>query len=187
MNICQTDSIPAPKDITQEQLEEIIESEDEVGFRIPMSIGEVRPEADKKGEEAKACDVAINPKFFEKIQAIPLFKSFLLAVVFEGLKHKHNLHCTDERVILKNRKAYGTLQMHRIEQREIDEKMGKKEPSIQEIAGITDNIKSKPMIEELSATTNHKVPDYRLYKKKEEPSVLYGEFKLPDIVRFVKH
>lgn len=183
INICQTDAIPAPKDITESQLEEILENEDETNFKIPMSIGEVRPETDTKGEQAKACDIAINPKFFEKIQNAPLFRGFFLAVVFEGLKHKHGLHCTDER-ILKNRKTFGTLQMHRIEQREVAEKMGIKEGGLLPgISGKKDE-KSKPIIEVLPSGKNLdvKVPEYKLFRRKDDPQTLYGEFNFPDIV-----
>lgn len=184
INICQTDAIPPPKDISVEDLEDILDSEDS-GFKIPMSIGEIRSEADKKGQDAKACDVAIHPKFFEKVEAIPLFKSFFLAVVFEGLMHKHGLHCTDDRVILKNRKAYGTLQMHRIEQREINEKMGIKSPNMIQKAteGAGDN-KSLPKIETLASYENKTMePNYMLYRKKDDNDTLYGEFIFPDIVR----
>lgn len=193
INICQTDAIPPPKDISVQKLEKILDSEDS-DFKVPMSIGEIRSEADKKGVDAKACDVAINPKFFDKIEAIPLFKSFFLAVVFEGLAHKHGLHCTDDRVILKNRKAYGTLQMHRIEQREIDEKMRRKPPNlIQRATNILDfgdedraSLYEYMRPSKIEVLSHHGAPpikpNYILYRRRDDNDTLYGEFKFPDIV-----
>jgi len=39
--------LPAPKDITDEELLKLLEAEDPSGFRIPMSLGEPRAELDK--------------------------------------------------------------------------------------------------------------------------------------------
>lgn len=78
-------------------------------YRVGMSIAEIRSETDKKGEEAKACDVAINADFFKKVENSQLFRNFLIAVVIEGIENKFNIKTTDDRIILKNRKAFGTL------------------------------------------------------------------------------
>ncbi|KAK4875039.1 hypothetical protein RN001_011461 [Aquatica leii] len=186
VNICQTDALPPPEDLSESELTRLCDSDEPCNFRIPLSIGEVRVESDKKGVDAKAIDVAINPKFFLKIENTSLFKSFFLAVVFEGLSDKHHMHVTDERIVLKNRKAYGNLQLHRIQQREIDEKINainnKREILLEPESGP-----SKPKIEVLSSTSyvegvsDVKTPEYRLFKKLNEVNVLYGEFKLPNL------
>lgn len=111
INICTTDAIPPPKDITEEELNEILNTDEITDFKIPMSIGEIRIETDKKGEEAKACDVAINPVFLEKIENIQLFKDFFITVAMQGILNKHGIDSTDEKVLLKNRKAFGNLQV----------------------------------------------------------------------------
>ncbi|RZC31916.1 PIH1 domain-containing protein 1, partial [Asbolus verrucosus] len=153
-------------------------------FRVPMSIGEVRSEKDKKGEEAKVCDVAIHLDFLKKIENIQLFKNFFMTIVFEGLKDKHGVICRDDKIILKNRKAFGTLQMHRIQQREINEKMEKTNISlIDEISGNVDSNKPKPLIETIASTENvPRIPEYRLIRRKTQPNCLIGEFKFPDII-----
>ncbi|KAH0813609.1 hypothetical protein GEV33_009184 [Tenebrio molitor] len=172
VNICHTDAIPAPKDISEKELSEILESDEISEFRVPMSIGEVRTEKDKKNEEAKAADVAVHPSFFNKIE--------------QRLKDKYGIVCNDEKIILKNRKAFGTLQMHRIQQREVDEKMKSGSRSlIEEITGSTGSEGAKPLIETISSNSiENRVPEYRLFRRKAQPNCLVGEFKFPDVESF---
>ncbi|CAH1154341.1 unnamed protein product [Phaedon cochleariae] len=66
VNVCQTDAIPPPKDISTQQLRDCLNSEDPGDYRVPMSIGEIRTEPDKKGQDSKTCDIAIHPDFFKK-------------------------------------------------------------------------------------------------------------------------
>lgn len=183
MNICQTDTIPPPKDVSVSELEEIIMSDQPGDYKVPMSIGEVRTDKDKQGQEAKVCDVAVHPTFFKKVNEIQEFKNFFMAVVFQGLENKYGIVCVDTKIILKNRKAFGTLQHHRIQQREIDQKMkdSKNISVVEQLTGETEK-KSKVVIETLSSTDNIKEPEYRLYKKKNGHNCLYGEFKFPDMV-----
>ncbi|XP_025828984.1 PIH1 domain-containing protein 1 [Agrilus planipennis] len=191
INICQTDALPAPIDISEAELNEILTTDDPSQFRVPMSIGNVRTETDKKGNTAKAVDVAINSTFFNKVEQSSLFKDFLTAVAFEGVKNKYNIATTDERVILRNRKAFGTLQVHRIQQRDIEEKINNnKEKSIFNSITKTNNTKDiRPLIETISSTelenamTGTKKPQYRLYKPKTAQNVLLGEFRFPDIFK----
>lgn len=184
VNICKTDSIPPPKDITPDELLEIISSDSPGDFRVPMSIGEIREEKDKKGEEAKVCDIAIHPDFFKKVEEIEAFKNFFLTIVFHGLEDKYDLTCTDEKIILKNRKVFGSLQMHRIQQREIDKKMGLsgEKSVLEEMTGRSEEQK-KVVIETISSTqAATREPEYRLYKKRDRQNCLIGEFRLPDVV-----
>lgn len=198
MNICYTDAIPPPDDITERELEEILSSDAAPSFRVPMSIGDIRAEIDKKGDKAKVCDVAINPKFYQKIDEISLFKSFFMTIVFEGLKDKYGVVCVDEKIILKNRKVFGTLQSHRIQQRDIEEKMGKKvmtdggvtmtdERKRTLIEELNDGDKllktpSPPVIETVADKKAWKVPEYRLFRRQQVPNCVIGEFKFPDVV-----
>lgn len=75
------------------------------------------------------------------------------------------------------------MQVHRIQQREIDEKMGREKPTLmQELTGDKGDSKSV-MIETISSVDNTvREPEYRLYKKKIGPNCLFGEFKFPDVV-----
>ncbi|KAF7272714.1 hypothetical protein GWI33_014526 [Rhynchophorus ferrugineus] len=184
VNICTTDAIPPPKDITESELLSVIDAEDASDFRVPMSIGEIRTE-DCKGQEAKACDVAIHPTFFKKVEQKQSFKNFFLAVVFQGLENKYGIVCEDDKRILVNKKCFGTLQMHRIQQREIAEKMGLAKPksTMEQLTGDKGEPSKKVMIETISSEEyKTKEPEYRIYKKNQGPNCLIGEFKFPDIL-----
>ncbi|XP_074036473.1 PIH1 domain containing 1 isoform X2 [Leptinotarsa decemlineata] len=183
VNVCQTDAIPPPKDISVKELEELMESDEPGDYKVPMSLGEIRTEPDKKGQDAKVCDVAIHPAFLKKVAENPAFKSFFLAVVFQGIEDKYNLSCEDEKTPLLNRKTFGKLQTHRIQQREIDQKMAEstQKSLMSEVGGSAEP--KKVVIETLSNTeTITKTPEFRLYKKKTGQNCLYGEFKLPDVI-----
>ncbi|KAG5890599.1 hypothetical protein JTB14_005116 [Gonioctena quinquepunctata] len=183
VNICKTDAIPPPKDISVRELQELLDSDDPGDYKVPMSLGDIRTEPDKKGEVAKVCDVAIHPDFFEKVEEYAEFKSFFLAIVFQGIEDKYNLACEEEKITLINRKHFGKLQAHRIQQREIAQKMaeGSRKSLLDEVGGKTEQ--KKVVIETLSSTENvMREPNYRLYKKKDGQNCIYGEFQLPDVI-----
>lgn len=120
INICQSDAIPTPEDISVEQLTEILASETPSTYKIPMSITELRLTTDKSGHEALVCDVAIHPAFFRKIEAVTVFRDFLITIVFEALDTKYNMQINRESwIILKNRKCMGSLIKHRIQNRDV--------------------------------------------------------------------
>lgn len=120
INICQSNGIPAPEDITPEQLTEILSSETPSNYKIPMSITELRTILDKSGKDAVVCDVAIHPSFFRKIEAVIIFRNFLITIIFEALDTKYNMQINrDTWLILKNRKSMGELVKHRIQSRDV--------------------------------------------------------------------
>lgn len=186
INLCKTDAIPPPREISESEVQSMMESEiyeeEEYDFKIPMSIGAMRSDVNSKNEPAKVCDVAVNSQFFDKLQDRPILKKFFFSVLFEGLRQKHELVCANEGVILKNRKVFGSLQTHVIQQRDVEEKMKKEKSLIKVLQG--EEVKDKPKIEVLEGGT--RVPDYRLYTKKDDGDVLYGEFRLPDVVNAAK-
>lgn len=136
-----------------------------------MSIGEMRTEQDKKGEEAKVCDIAINDKFFVTVENSQMFRNFVMAIIFEAITNKHKVYVTDERILMKQRKVFGNLQVHRIQDREA---AAVKFP---ERSGKT------PIIEEVSSnTSDNEIPKYILYKKNDQDDIFYADVKLPKIV-----
>lgn len=120
INICTSDGIPAPEDITADQLHEILSSETPSNYKIPMSITELRLTPDKSGKDAVVCDVAIHPQFFRKVEAVIIFRDFLITIIFEALDSKYNIDINrDTWIILKNRKCMGTLVKHRVQNRDV--------------------------------------------------------------------
>ncbi|CAK1549455.1 unnamed protein product [Leptosia nina] len=134
VNVCLTDAIPCPRDITNDELMQILSSEDPSSYRVPMSIGEGRMDPDKSGIPATVYDVAINPDFFTKIEKDDLFQTFFITVVFEGLQDKYQFEIDMTKfTILKNRKSIGNLQSHRIQVRDVKNCEEKIKPLIEEI------------------------------------------------------
>lgn len=120
LNICTSDGIPPPEDISVDQLTTILSSETPNSYKIPMSITELRKTTDKSGQEATVGDVAIHPNFFKKIQDSSVFCDFFMIIVFEALDKKYNVQINNETwVIFKNRKCMGTLEKHRVQNRDV--------------------------------------------------------------------
>ncbi|CAH1799093.1 unnamed protein product [Owenia fusiformis] len=108
INVCRSTTIPAPKDITEEELLSIIESPEPGKYRVPMSIGEPHTEQDKSGQECTAYDVIIHKDFYEKVQTKQVFQGFFLTIVLEGLENKYQLELSRDWKLLKNKRYMGT-------------------------------------------------------------------------------
>ncbi|TNN52179.1 PIH1 domain-containing protein 1 [Liparis tanakae] len=68
VNICQSNSVPLPPEISREELVELLQSEDPSGYRVPMSLGEPHTEVDNNSQGCTAYDVVVNQEFFQKCQ-----------------------------------------------------------------------------------------------------------------------
>lgn len=171
INVCKTDAIPPPpKHISEDELAQLLETDEITEYKVPMSIGEMRTEQDKKGEEAKVCDIAINDKFFVTVENSQMFRNFVMAIIFEAISNKHSIFVTDERILLRQRKVFGTLQVHRVQDREA---AAVKLPGQQGKA---------PIIEEISNPIDNETPKYILYKKNDKEDLFYADVKLPKVV-----
>lgn len=85
-----------------------------------MSITELRLTPDKSGKDAIICDVAIHPDFFRKVEALIIFRDFLITIIFEALDTKYKIQINrDSWIILKNRKSMGVLVKHRVQNRDV--------------------------------------------------------------------
>ncbi|GJQ82114.1 hypothetical protein Trydic_g15901 [Trypoxylus dichotomus] len=171
INVCKTDAIPPPpKHITEDELAELLESDEVTEYRVPMSIGEMRTEPDKKGEEAKVCDVAINDIFFVTLEKSQMFRNFVMSIIFEAISNKHKVFATDERILMKQRKVFGNLQVHRIQDRDAAP------------INLPQKDSKAALIEEISANTaDNEIPNYILYKKKNEEDAFYADISLPKV------
>ncbi|XP_017025686.1 PIH1 domain-containing protein 1 isoform X2 [Drosophila kikkawai] len=115
INVCQAPEVPAPEDVTEEELIEILESPTPGSFRVPMSISEPRHTKDRSDKTVDVCDIAINPNFLVKIQKSQLFNNFFLQIVAEAMSEKYNIQINMQKTItLNNRKFIGTLVSHRV-------------------------------------------------------------------------
>lgn len=122
INVCKVEAIPPARPISEEALQNIIISEDyNTDYKIPMSLGAPHQVQDKSGKDSFACDVAVNSVWYEQTMENSLtFTTFLVNLAMEGLCDKYGDVCNLDRqnwCILKNKKYYGKLQRHTIQQR----------------------------------------------------------------------
>ncbi|KAL3987620.1 hypothetical protein ACER0C_014735 [Sarotherodon galilaeus] len=157
INVCQSNSVPPPPELSREKLVELLQSDDPSGFRVPMSLGEPHTEIDNSSQGCTAYDVVINQDFFQKCQKDPLFQQFVILVSVEGLENKYNLELSREWKVLKNRKFLGSVSEQNI------------------------RTKSRPVIEELQPPSPR--PEFTLIVEPPagDPEYLIAEIKLPGV------
>ncbi|XP_038548613.1 PIH1 domain-containing protein 1 isoform X1 [Micropterus salmoides] len=163
VNICQSNSVPPPPDLSREELEDLLQSDDPSGYRVPMSLGEPHIEIDNSSQGCTAYDVVVNQEFFQKCQKDPLFQQFVILVSMEGLENKYNLELSRDWKVLKNRKFLGSVSEQNI------------------------RTKSRPVIQELkpqeSSTATAKRPEFTLLVEPPDgdPEYLIAEIMLPGV------
>lgn len=184
VNICMAENVPPPKDLSDNELIQLLESDDPTGFRIPMSIGEPHAELDKSSKGCTVYDVVVSPQFMEKMKTSELFKTFFLTVMMEGLEQKFDTELSREWVILKNRKVVGTLQAQNVRTQS--------KPFIMEMEGQSTQGSGstvKPgLIQEVDSSREEtrsrgKEPDYRIIQEPPtgHPEFLVAEITLPQV------
>ncbi|XP_056265188.1 PIH1 domain-containing protein 1 [Pseudoliparis swirei] len=161
VNICQSNSVPLPPEISREELVELLRSEDPSGYRVPMSLGEPHTELDNNSQGCTAYDVVVNQEFFQKCQEDPLFQQFVILVSLEGLENKYNLELSRDWKVLKNRKFLGSVSEQNI------------------------RTKSRPVIQELQedSTATARRPEFTLLVEPPagDPEYLIAEIQLPGV------
>lgn len=127
INVCQSDAIPAPADLSEQELLCVLEG-DQAAFRIPMSLGEPHAELDRGGNGCTAYDVAINSNFYKKLRSNDFFLEFFVTVAMEGLEDKYGTQLSREWRLLKYRPFLGS-----ISQQNIRTQSQPRPPTIQEL------------------------------------------------------
>lgn len=178
LNICKSEEITPPKDITEEELIKLIEQQDAADaafqFRVPMSLGEPHTELDNAAEACTAYDICVNPEFLKKLLEKPTFMGFFISIVIEGLEGKYDIKLDRNCKMLKNKKFMGKISEQFI------------------------RVKSKPLIAEVNSSENQKgqeqmnkieelkhiTPKYRIVREPAEGEVefLVAEIELPKII-----
>ncbi|CAF1659446.1 unnamed protein product [Adineta ricciae] len=89
INVCTSSQISAPREITEEELIEIVKSEDPGRYRVPISLGEPMADLDKHGQACVIFTVIIHPDFYRRAYNSQTFMNFLLMLIYEGLENKY--------------------------------------------------------------------------------------------------
>lgn len=167
INICHTTEIPAPKDITENELLELIKQQRPSDFKIALSLTKPRFGTDKSNNKVEVTDVAVNTDFYKKkVTAGGLFYQFLITLIFEHIEQKYEIKIdTDNFVVLKNRPFIEQLVEHQIYNRDIKfvENFDKNEMLGEEDEDKNDNIiigngdkntSGKVLIQEITTKTS---------------------------------
>jgi len=169
VNLCTSDLLPDPPDVSEDELVQILSSEEAPDFRMPMSIGEPHTELDNAGKACTVIDVVVSGPFFKRLQdqTKPVLNSFFCTAMLEGIQDKYKFELENEVKVLKHKKAMGTIQEQLIRTRRFVREMG------------DTSLKPVPDIQTMVSTPD--VPKYTFVK---EPPVgpvefLVGEILLP--------
>jgi len=177
INVCHSEELPVPPDISDEELIKITESQDPSRFRVPISLGEPHAEVDHSGKGCSAYDVIVNSEFYKRTQNRPVLKNFLLTLALEGLEQKYDLMLSRDCKILKNKKFLGSAETQHIRQ--------KSKPSITEVEPKNDIATKKPLITELDNQTSSMAekPMFKIIREPLEgdPKFLIMEIHLPKL------
>ena len=185
INVCTSDAMKKPRDVTDEELVEIIRTQDSSQFRVPMSLGEPRTELDRSNNACVVYDVMLHSSLYAESQRRPLMMEFLLLLTVEGLEAKYELELNREMRRMQNIKYMGTPTEHRIRTQ------SKPRIEMEESEAIDSNSYS-PLITEVSSLASQGVaapkPEYTLTKDppNDHPAYIVLETKLP-LLRSSKH
>jgi len=93
-------------DLNEEELRQLLASEDSTSFTIPLILSQFKPTVDKSGSFARVLDVIINTNFYiNKISFSQLYKTFLITVSLETIESKcKSLLEKNDWILLKNKK-----------------------------------------------------------------------------------
>uniref|UniRef100_A0A182J768 PIH1 domain-containing protein 1 n=1 Tax=Anopheles atroparvus TaxID=41427 RepID=A0A182J768_ANOAO len=120
INVCHTDGMPPPRDITDDELLRILNDGEPSNFRIPMSITQPRETLDKSSQGCQVCDIAINTEFYRQLEPASLKRQFLITVIFDGLENKYGVRLNERNYReLKNKRFIDRLIPHNIQNRDV--------------------------------------------------------------------
>ncbi|XP_028412147.1 PIH1 domain-containing protein 1-like [Dendronephthya gigantea] len=181
MNILSSEELPSPKDITETELQKLLEDPDATQFKIPLALGDPHAETDKSGKGCTVYDVVINDAFLSKLRTNNFFMGFFMTVVYEGIESKYNTTLSRDWVMLKNKKCIGDINKHRIRNRS--------KPVIQEMDQLGDlglnEVSSRPLAPPSAKIESDAAcePSYRILQEPptSSPEYLILEVSLPGV------
>ncbi|CAD8191087.1 unnamed protein product [Paramecium pentaurelia] len=104
---------------------QLIDYNNEVGIRVPMSVGNIKEDHDVKGDTCKVIDLIINPTVATNLTQDDNLKTFFCQLVQTYVDQKYKLKLQDKFISLKMKYKGKSIQFQRVK--------GKKPPKVQVI------------------------------------------------------
>ncbi|KAL8594170.1 hypothetical protein ACOMHN_018110 [Nucella lapillus] len=191
INVCQSDKVPPTKDLRDDELLKILESDDMAQFRIPMCLGDPHAELDKSGGGCTVYDIIVHTDFIKKLQTNDLFQTFFLTISCEGIEEKYKTQLKREWVILKNRRCIGNLQEQTVRTKSKPVIMDMDDSSRADAPSAMDTgRKTTGLIQEVDESDRQEIekkrapePKFSILKEPAEghPEFLVAEIHLPQV------
>lgn len=136
---------------------------DQPAVRIPLSLGEIREDFDKKGDPCQVVDVIWNPKAVKKATKEPLYKQGLVELAFEYVKQKYEKTLDLQYSVPRMKYKGKTIQYQRVR--------AKKDPKIEQLDSkiLTEEEqkeiqeRSYSKVKEHETVVKQKKPDWKLF------------------------
>ncbi|XP_067145080.1 PIH1 domain-containing protein 1-like [Centruroides vittatus] len=176
LNVCHSPELPEPREIDEDLLVSILNSDDPTTYRIPMSLGECREDKDKGGQTCSVYDIVINSDYYKKVTNSKVFKQFLITVCLDGIEDKYHISVDKESyVILKNKKYHGSMPVHNIKLRP--------KTLVTEIEESRQNEDNTDISRQREVLLKEKIPSYIIKKEPihDFPQKLLCEIDLPKV------
>ncbi|KAI6660521.1 PIH1 domain-containing protein 1 [Oopsacas minuta] len=185
INVCTSDQMKKPPDVTDEELIKIIRTQDCSQYRVPLSLGEPRTELDRSHNACVVYDVIVHSCLYTESQKRPIMMEFLLLLLVEGLEAKYDIELNREMRRMQNIKCMGTPTEHRIRTQ------SKPRIEMEENDDVIESNTYSPLITEVNTNTqsvSSPIPEYTLTKDPPDthPEYIVLEAKLP-LLKSSKH
>jgi hypothetical protein len=169
INLCHSELVPDPPELTDAELAHAIASWDNSKYRIPMSIGDPHAELDANKQGCTVYDAIMSTAAFMQIKERAGMREFIIELVMAQIEHKHTILLDREYTVLTKRRKIGRLEPQRI-------RTAKKKISLLSGPGIAGEAPD-------NFNPDITTPVYNLQKEPEEgrPEFYVLEVELPSI------
>jgi hypothetical protein len=104
----------------------LVDYENQPGIRIPMSLGKVKEDNDKKGQICKVVDAVMNPNTIDAVHKDPGLKSFMMEILATYIAEKYKIKLKPNFTVPKLKYKGKSIEFQRVK--------GKKAPKIQQLS-----------------------------------------------------
>ncbi|KAJ3221846.1 PIH1 domain-containing protein 1 [Clydaea vesicula] len=169
INVCSSHEIPSPPLVTDDELRKALHAEDNVTYKVPLSLTGPRADLDKGGKACLVFEACVNSIVTKKAFEDEDYKLFIIELCIEWVEEKHKFELNREFSIPKM-KSKGKLGVHLVNR--------PKKPYIAEVEELQKNAFSNVSSKDEKAALAK--PQYKIIHKGEKKCSI--EVQLPKMV-----